>query len=266
MFKFLTSTLAVAAAANVDMRTTDIQPHMGRCIGCQDAQNGDIPWQASLQTSTGWHFCGGSVLSATHLSTAAHCSQSGNFFANVGDVDRRKGQRIQTSRFTGHPNYNSRLIINDFAVVQLSQSIAFTDYVKPIELVAASTSRYPHNHPMMTSGFGYYQYGSNGRPIQDTSMYLKKSDIKHVGQSECKAIWSGQTIDNSVICADDTAMSICSGDSGGPLVVMEGGAWKLIGLTSWAHVYCSSSGLPQGWANVQYPDFNSWMKTNANLN
>lgn len=264
MFKFMTA-LAVASA-EMDMRTTNIQPWMGRCIGCSDAVNGQIPWQTSCQTSTGWHFCGGSVISANYISTAAHCKQNGNFYVNVGDVDRRNGQRIMTSSFTGHPNYNSRLIINDFAVAKLSSSISMNDNVKPIQLVAPSTTRYAHGHPMLTSGFGYYQYGSNGRPIQDTSMYLKYSDIKHVGQAECKAVWTGQTIDNSVICADNDNMSICSGDSGGPLVVQEDGEWKLIGLTSWAHVYCSSAGLPQGWANVQYPDFNSWMKTNAELN
>ena len=34
-------------------------------------------------------------------------------------------------------------------------------------------------------------------------------------------------------------------------------------MTSWAHIYCRTSGYPQGWANVQWPEFNAWMRENA---
>ena len=57
--------------------------------------------------------------------------------------------------------------------------------------------------------------------------------------------------------------SICSGDSGGPLVIEEEGEWRLIGLTSWAHIYCKLDGFPQGWANVQWPEYNAWMREQA---
>ena len=99
----------------------------------------------------------------------------------------------------------------------------------------------------------------------------------------CQGIWTGQTIDDSVICADKAGTSICSGDSGGPLgktnfifhrfrksencfsVIQEGGEWRLIGATSWAQSFCNVNGLPQGWANIQHPSFNEWMRTNAGL-
>ena len=53
-------------------RTTNMNtPDAPFCIGCNDAELGQFPWQLSLQT-TG-HFCGGSILSATSFSTTAHC-------------------------------------------------------------------------------------------------------------------------------------------------------------------------------------------------
>ena len=56
------------------------------CIGCSDAVLGQFPHQVSLQTSS--HFCGGSVLSANYISTAAHCRQT-TFSATAGTIDNK---------------------------------------------------------------------------------------------------------------------------------------------------------------------------------
>ena len=34
-------------------------------------------------------------------------------------------------------------------------------------------------------------------------------------------------------------------------------------MTSWAHIYCKLDGFPQGWANVQWPEYNAWMREQA---
>ena len=95
-------------------RTTEMNtPDAPFCINCSDATLGQFPWQLSLQT-TG-HFCGGSILSATALSTAAHCRKS-SYYAVAGTIDNQSGQKIQTNTFIGHPQYNGSKIINDFAV------------------------------------------------------------------------------------------------------------------------------------------------------
>merc|ERR1712212_1358999 len=221
--KVSASLIAIANAGTIDLfgaqRTTEMNtPDAPFCINCSDATLGQFPWQLSLQTVG--HFCGGSILSATALSTAAHCRKS-SYYAVAGTIDNQSGQKIQTNVFIGHPH--------------------------------------------QTSGYGYHQMGSNGRPISQVSRYLKWTDMEYVSVEKCKQVWTGQTIDNSVICADAPTASICSGDSGGPLVMQEGGEWRLIGLTSWAHVYCRTTGLPQGWANVQWPEYNQWMRDNAGL-
>jgi len=261
------SLIAIANAGTIDLfgaqRTTEMNtPDAPFCINCSDATLGQFPWQLSLQT-TG-HFCGGSILSATALSTAAHCRKS-TYYAVAGTIDNQSGQKIQTNTFIGHPQYNGAKIINDFAVGKVSTPFTLNSYAQPIPLVDPSSTRPADGHPLQTSGYGYHQMGSNGRPISQVSRYLKWTDMEYVSVSRCKSIWTGQTIDNSVICADAPTASICSGDSGGPLVIQEGGEWRLIGLTSWAHVYCRTTGLPQGWANVQWPEYNAWMRENAGL-
>ena len=83
-------------------RTTEMNtPDAPFCIGCNDAELGQFPWQLSLQT-TG-HFCGGSILSATALSTAAHCRKS-IYYAVAGTIDNqaRDTNQYTAEQYTGY--------------------------------------------------------------------------------------------------------------------------------------------------------------------
>ena len=42
-------------------------------VGGTEAARNRWPWQVSLQTSQGHHFCGGSLINDQWLLTAAHC-------------------------------------------------------------------------------------------------------------------------------------------------------------------------------------------------
>jgi trypsin len=47
----------------------------GRIVGGTAAEIGEIPWQVSIKTVLGFHMCGGSIISADWIVTAAHCSE-----------------------------------------------------------------------------------------------------------------------------------------------------------------------------------------------
>merc|ERR1711946_14377 len=162
--KVSASLIAIANAGTIDLfgaqRTTEMNtPDAPFCINCSDATLGQFPWQLSLQT-TG-HFCGGSILSATALSTAAHCRKS-SYYAVAGTIDNQSGQKIQT---------------NTFAVGKVSTPFTLNSYAQPIPLVDPSSTRPADGHPLQTSGYGYHQMGSNGRPISQVSRYLKWTDM-----------------------------------------------------------------------------------------
>ena len=64
--------LAIPALINA-VPTPQWQTEGGSIVGGVTAQSGDFPSIASLQSS-GSHFCGGSLVNANTVVTAAHCS------------------------------------------------------------------------------------------------------------------------------------------------------------------------------------------------
>ena len=124
------------------------------------------------------------------------------------------GEMYEASRFIGHPGYNQDLIINDYAVAESAQPFGINEHAKPIPLVMPSTTRPADRHPLMTSGYGKYELNENGRPNPLPSRYLMYSPMEYVSVERCLSVWPEQTIDNSVICADNDGVSVCSGDSG----------------------------------------------------
>ncbi|XP_048211070.1 chymotrypsinogen B-like [Perognathus longimembris pacificus] len=55
---------------------SDLPPEVSgrsRVAGGEEAVPGSWPWQVSLQYESGYHFCGGTLISEDWVLTAAHC-------------------------------------------------------------------------------------------------------------------------------------------------------------------------------------------------
>ncbi|KAG8437801.1 hypothetical protein GDO86_008491 [Hymenochirus boettgeri] len=59
-----------------------------RIVNGENAVSGSWPWQVSLQDRTGFHFCGGSLVSNLWVVTAAHCGVTTSHLVVLGEYDR----------------------------------------------------------------------------------------------------------------------------------------------------------------------------------
>uniref|UniRef100_U3J739 Chymotrypsin like n=1 Tax=Anas platyrhynchos platyrhynchos TaxID=8840 RepID=U3J739_ANAPP len=211
-----------------------------RIINGQNAVSGSWPWQVSLQTRTGSHFCGGSLINEYWVVTAAHCEF--NPYSHVvvlGEYDRYSGSEAvqvktvtKVSRAVTHPNWDSYNLNNDITLLKLSSPAQLGPRVAPVCLAPANLAL-PSDLQCVTTGWGRTNTNSNALAVR-----LQQVTLPLVSQSQCMQYW-GSSITSSMLCAGGVGASSCQGDSGGPLVYQNGNVWTLIGIVSWGSSNCN---------------------------
>ncbi|KAK2829439.1 hypothetical protein Q7C36_017429 [Tachysurus vachellii] len=234
-------------------------PLNSKIVGGADASPGFWPWQVSFQ-SGGSHFCGGSLISADWVLSAAHCFQSITAskvqvllgLANVQGTKPNMQQR-NASKIINHEGYNYNITLyNDIALVQLSSSVTFNNYVLPVCL-AASKSSFPGGTAVWITGYG--QVASNvSLPYPQT---LQEVQVPIVSNSDCAKVYGSNVILDNMICAGITqgGKDSCQGDDGGPLVVKQNTTWVQAGIVSFGNG-CAKPNSPSVYTRVsQYQDW-----------
>ncbi|KAL9985540.1 hypothetical protein ACROYT_G007958 [Oculina patagonica] len=224
-----------------------------RIVGGTSAKHGDWPWQAMLRTSSGFPYCGGTLVDPRWVVTATHCvrgKSAGSVFVRLGAHKRTSSvgteQDFRVEKVITHPSYHKpKSYSHDIALLKLEKPAVLGRYVNLACL--------PHNVNAPVDGekcwiTGWGRLASGG----SSPTYLQQVSVPIASRARCDKAYPNK-IHDSMICAglDQGGIDSCQGDSGGPMVCENGGRYYLHGATSWGYG-CASAGKFGVYAKVKY--------------
>jgi secreted trypsin-like serine protease len=262
-------------------------------VGGSDASIADFPFLVALydphagSPAVGF-FCGGVIIDATHVATAAHCivEASGARALPAGKIAVLAGSTtlapeqpgsvtdlVQAGSFDSH--YNAATSDYDVALLRLARplwpgqappSVNGVSRIAPLAPDGAVAAA--HGNPNVTpavvvtaSGWGDLNPAPAGRPSYPMSLHAVRMPLISDGLCEEQYALIEQPITPRMICAGGGRLhpDTCYGDSGGPLLADREypphppDDYVLVGLVDFGNG-CAQSGYAGVYTRISSPD------------
>eukprot|EP00121_Abeoforma_whisleri_P002257 Awhi_evm1s2020 len=204
-------------AAYVPAHKRDVS---ARIIGGVAASVDETPWMVSLRRN-GYHYCGGSLISESHILTAAHCINTFEILFHEVWIQGKASNIRTITDFVCHAAFSQDTFSSDICVLTLSSPVEAT----PISLDDEDLGSISF---LETTVFGW-GLTSEGGLISDDLMHVT---VPIVPLEACQISYGSQ-IEGGMLCAGEDAggKDGCQGDSGGPLKLINRDVQ--IGIVSW---------------------------------
>lgn len=230
------------------------------------------PWQVEIYTNfTAWepqelaqnqpwelaHHCGGSLIAADWVLTAAHCVSQQQvdkgYRVRLGtfDISNGTGVTYRIDRMVRHAGYDEVTHAND---IELLHFVADDKTVRtkvrkvaPIRLYGSRDGdrAIDVNVPVTVTGWGKTSEGDGGH----YSPQLLSVDVATVACGADDREW---------LCAASSGKDSCTGDSGGPLILTYGEP-VLVGVVSWGKG-CARATDPGYYMRIDSNHYLDWIR------
>jgi hypothetical protein len=236
-------------------------------VGGTPIQIESVPYQVFLRIGDDMG-CGGSVLDARHVLTAAHCVVPAGQtaprppaaitvmagYTNTLAATPPAGSQVSgVTNIRVHPLYDEPTKADDIAVLTLAQELNLTGTrIRPIALAPVGGG------PVPGAALGFSGYGAQveGR-IPDGKLY--GATLTAVSDDQCRPNMAVNA-SASVLCVAAGNQASCFGDSGGPLTA--GGVQ--VAVASYAPQNGCARG-PSGFADVTAPEVRAFIDGAATI-
>ncbi|KAF7895039.1 hypothetical protein EAF00_006853 [Botryotinia globosa] len=212
----LSMAAALPTGAELENRATTIAGTT-QIVGGTTAALGEFPYIVSLSHS-GSHFCGGVLINAYTILTAAHCSvtyAASSVKVRAGTVTWASGgTQVGVSKVLVHPSYNDATTNNDIALWHLSTAIPTSSTISYAKLPAKGSDPVAGS---TTTVAGWGLLSEDGSTLPST---LRKVSVPVISRASCQDEYGVSNITTNMWCAGYAAggKDSCSGDSGGPII------------------------------------------------
>nr|AQM58399.1 venom s1 protease 21 [Pristhesancus plagipennis] len=239
-----------------------LNKNQARIIGGGITEPNEFPFMAGIRTEKSpFVFCGGVIISAFHVLTAAHCTDARpneRLKVIVGDHDvynpRDNSHAVELSvkKIIEHERFDKKGEMEDDIAILVTEKIAFNNFITPICFPNEKVNLVGQTVKVL--GWGKIS------PHGPYSEVLRKVNLHVVDIEECDEYFNAiDKIAHSQICTKTPHADSCQGDSGGPLIWRDPATnrYTLVGIISFGDL-CSNEDAPAVNTDVYF--HRDWIK------